>query len=205
MSKWNDAVPNRETQHELKREALYREAAKGFNRRGFRGTSLADLAEGLGITKAALYHYVPNKDELLFRCVYNSTIASLEAVEVAKKEETTGLNRIHRVIRDYFCAVLMANPPCVTVYDEGTLDAKNAKIIYDRRKQLSLSMREFIRQGVEDGSVIDCDPKLATNIILGSMNWAPKWFRHDGELSSEEVANGIADMLTRGIAAVPST
>lgn len=201
MAKWNDAVPSRAEQHELKKEALFREAAKGFNRRGFHGTSLAELAEGLGITKAALYHYVPNKHELLFRCLYHTTDAAFAGIVLAKKEGRNGLDKLWITVNTFVLKVLDSSPPCVTVFEEGALDDESAKTIAARRRQISVELQKFIEGGVADGSISSCDPRLAVKVALGAMNWAPRWFKPEGEWSAEQVAKGIADMLTRSIAA----
>jgi len=204
LAKWNDAVPSRETQHELKREALFREAAKGFNHRGFHGTSLAELAETLGITKAALYHYVPNKHELLYRCLYHSTEAAFSAVDYGRKNGANGLEKLRLAVKEYFILVLGDNAsPSVTLYDAGALDEKSAETIYARRKQTSKDLREFVSEGIEDGSIIPCDPKLVINVILGTMNWTPRWYVSDGEWNEEHVSGEVADMLMRSIAANP--
>src|SRR5205809_147132 len=63
---WGNALPSRDERAELKRSSIIREAARCFNRAGFHGTSMDDIARRLGVTKAALYRYVPNKHEVLF-------------------------------------------------------------------------------------------------------------------------------------------
>jgi TetR/AcrR family transcriptional regulator len=65
---WKGAVLDRTEQHTMKREAVLREAAAAFNRRGYHSTSLDELAANLGVTKAALYYYFPNKQTLLSAC-----------------------------------------------------------------------------------------------------------------------------------------
>ena len=65
MSTWKNAVLGASEQFDRKREVLLREAAASFNRSGYHGTSLAEIAKKLGVTKAALYTYVPSKEELL--------------------------------------------------------------------------------------------------------------------------------------------
>src|SRR5690554_5358279 len=55
MATWKNAVPEASAQFDRKREVLIREAAASFNRRGYYGTSLTEIAKKLGVTKAALY------------------------------------------------------------------------------------------------------------------------------------------------------
>ena len=54
--------PTKEDIHGIKRRAVLREAAASFNHKGYHGTSLNEIAASLGVTKAALYHYFPNKN-----------------------------------------------------------------------------------------------------------------------------------------------
>ncbi|MBP6816278.1 MAG: helix-turn-helix transcriptional regulator, partial [Burkholderiaceae bacterium] len=65
---WSNVVVSRDEQFRLKRNALLREAARAFSGRGYHNTSLDDVAAVLGVTKAALYHYVRSKQEILFEC-----------------------------------------------------------------------------------------------------------------------------------------
>src|SRR5438045_8670775 len=66
-----------------RREELTRTAARLFADRGYHGTSLADLAEALGIQKASLYHHIDSKEDLLWvvaRAGAASFHAALDAV-----------------------------------------------------------------------------------------------------------------------------
>ena len=47
MSTWKGAVPGADAQFVAKRQAILREAAASFNRKGYHGTSLTDIAETL--------------------------------------------------------------------------------------------------------------------------------------------------------------
>ena len=61
--------------------------------------------------------------------------------------------------------------------------------------------RSLITQGIEDGSVAPCNPKLAVFALFGAINWVPKWYRSDGEFSATEIADALVDLITTGIAA----
>src|SRR5436309_12806635 len=81
---WGNAVPSLSEAAELKRASIVRAAAQCFNRSGFHGTSMDDIAERLGVTKAALYRYVSGKHELLFdifNIALDSGYANLERGE----------------------------------------------------------------------------------------------------------------------------
>lgn len=80
MASWNKAVPTAAEQRELKKDALLRQAAYAFRTNGYHGTSLADIAESLGISKPTLYYYVKNKQDLLYECHLAASEQALESV-----------------------------------------------------------------------------------------------------------------------------
>ena len=61
----------------------------------------------------------------------------------------------------------------------------------------------YVREGLVDGSVAPCDPKLALFAILGGINWTQKWYRSDGPWSVRKIADGIVKQMIRSIAAKP--
>ena len=54
---------NRTVQHDAKRAAILSQAARLFNSRGSRSTTLLDIAQSLGLTKTSLYYYVKTKED----------------------------------------------------------------------------------------------------------------------------------------------
>ena len=77
---------NRTAQHDAKRSAILSQAARLFNGRGSRSTTLLDIAQSLGLTKTSLYYYVKTKEELIYQCY----IAALDqAVHAARSGAQT--------------------------------------------------------------------------------------------------------------------
>ena len=79
-----------ETRFQLKRDRLLRAAAECFNKKGYSGTSLKDVADILNLTDAALYYYVRNKEELVYLCYVRAADVGREAMERAIAECDTG-------------------------------------------------------------------------------------------------------------------
>ena len=94
MARWNDAVLTRDEQYRLKRQAVIREAGRAFSREGFHGTSLEDIAKTLNVTKAALYHYVKGKHEILFECHKLAHDLGEEAIKEATEKGDNGLEKL---------------------------------------------------------------------------------------------------------------
>ncbi len=87
---WQDAVPSRSMQREMKREALLRAAVSAFNRRGFAQTSLEEIAQSLGVTKAALYYYFPTKSALVAACFERAMRVANDSLTAAKRDGSNG-------------------------------------------------------------------------------------------------------------------
>ena len=198
---WGDAIPTRAESANLKRASIVREAARAFNRAGFHGTSMDDIARHLGVSKAALYRYVRTKHEVLFAC-FSLGLDSGEAnLDRAEREGANGLEKLRIACRGYLLDVLTILGHSVVLLEENALLPKQASIVIRRRDGIEKRFRALVTEGIEDGSIIECDPKLAIFNVLGAINWVPKWYRDDGHWSAADVAESLVDLTIRSIAA----
>jgi TetR/AcrR family transcriptional regulator len=191
--------------HQLKRDALLREAIAAFNQKGFHATSVGDIATSLGVTKAALYHYFPNKHALLFEAFKEVLRVGFEALDKADTPERSGLEKLQMAIQEYLQVTLSEMSRCVIITEEHALEPADREVIVGLRDKFEARLRGFVRQGMEDGSIIPCDPKLAVFAIFGAVNWVPKWYSHEGPWSNRQLAKGMAELLCRSIASTPAT
>jgi len=92
---------DRERQYSAKRRAVILSAASAFRRRGYHNTSMVDIAKTLGLTKAALYYYVKNKEEIL----YESHIMAYNSMDDVLKEKCadnqTSLEALEKTFRAF--------------------------------------------------------------------------------------------------------
>lgn len=187
---------SRARQRELKMTALVSIASLMFNKHGFEGLSLSDVAGELGITKQALYHYTKSKEDLLYKCYVRALDLAEAAYDHADREGGSGLQRIASFVRFHL------NPEAETyaILDNlGALTLAHRKAISSRAKGLEQRMREFIRAGIRDGSIADVDPKFTEFWILGSLAWMPKWFKPEGDQSADEVADSFIRLISDGL------
>lgn len=203
MTAWKNLVPNRKVLHQLKREAVLRQAVTAFSKNGFHATSLDDIANSVGVTKAALYHYYPNKHALLFEAFSEALRVAFECLDKAKLAGSNGLERIQMALEGYLSVSLHELSRCVILTEEHALLPEHQEIIFQKRDMYEGQLRELVREGMRDGSVIPCDPKLAIFTIYGAINWVPKWFREEGAWTNEQLAFAMAQLVCRSIAANP--
>ncbi len=203
MSRWANAVPGREQQLESKRKAIIREAAKVFNRRGSHGTTLDDVAERLGVSKAALYRYVQNKNDLLYACHEEAMEIARESMDRGEAEGRTGLEKIQLGMKEYLREMIGALGVPVLILEENALSGEQAARIIDLRDGFEKRMRRLVEEGIKDGSILPLNPKLAIFMLLGAVHWVTKWYSAEGSWTAEEVSDALVEMATRGLAARP--
>ena len=83
----------------IRLEAILQEADILFARKGYNATSLDDIAGRLHITKTALYHYVQDKNELLYLCYQRSIELTEQCYEQADHQGRTGLEKLLAYLR----------------------------------------------------------------------------------------------------------
>ena len=68
MSDPSSPAPRQTKRFEQKRGAILDAAAKRFNERGIRGTSLADVSSGVGLMTNSITYYYRRKEDLAAAC-----------------------------------------------------------------------------------------------------------------------------------------
>lgn len=203
VAAWGNALPSQEERDELKRNSILRAAAQCFNRSGFHGTSMDDIAERLGVTKPALYRYVKNKHEVLAACFSLVMDMSFRHVENGESTGRTGLEKLRITIRGYLAELIGDFGHPVVILEEGALLPDQLRGLIRRRDELERRYRALVEEGMRDGSIIPCNPKLAVFALFGAMNWVPKWYRQGGEWSADFVADQLVRLITRALDAHP--
>ena len=72
--------------------------------------------------------------------------------------------------------------------------------IQRRRRKFDRIFRQMVSDGIADGSIRQCDPKLAVFWFMSAVSSIPRWFDPRGELSGEEIADGFVAFLRHGLA-----
>lgn len=204
MTRWANAVPNRATQQELKRQAIIREAARIFSRRGCHGATLDDVADRLGVSKTALYRYVRNKNDLLYACHEEAMDIADRSMTTGEAAGTSGLRKIQIGLTAYLSEMIGELGVPVLILEENALQGEEAERIYARRDAFELRMRGLVSEGITDGSILPVNPKLAVFTLLGAIHWVTKWYRPDGGWTAEDVSEALIELATRGLAATPA-
>ena len=201
MSRWNDARLSRDRQREMKRNALLREAGRAFKQNGFHQTTLDDIAKALNVTKGALYHYVRNKHDILYRCHEWALELGDEALAHAQAEGIDGAGKVEVLVR-HLVENLTGDLGEIAVLTEvEALHSEHRQIIQRRCDKFDRAFRKILEEGISDGSIRRCDARMAEFWIMGALNWIPKWYSPGGEQTTHELAAKFSDFVINGVGA----
>jgi len=179
---------------------VYRTAAQIILRKGYDATSISDIANALGMTKAGLYHYINGKKELLFD-IMNFGLDELEE-EVATPAASIAdpVERLHFIITSHAQLVTRGQGAITILVDEITaLTPAQNRIITRRKREYFDRLRALLNSIKEQGKLQDVDTTAATFSVLGMISWLSRWFRQNGSLTQEQVAEQISKIAFNGL------
>jgi AcrR family transcriptional regulator len=166
---------------------------------GFRETSLNDLADELQVTKPTLYYYVENKEDILFQCLYTAITELLDKPEAILRAPLSGIEKLTRFIHMFIAVFDDEFGRCLAHPGPEPLSSKYLEQIAPLYVRVDSSMREMIEDGVADGSMRPCKSKISAFALFGAINWMTRWYHPEGEMTTREVADEMAQLFCRGL------
>ena len=182
---------------------LLEAAAQEFNARGIAGASIARIARAMGLTRAAVYYYVKDRDALASLCYAQSCAVMRADLEIALKQRAKGLDKLLVFLR------FSLDPKRAPVAALSELDyftgRRRAEIAAAHVRNVE-TLRGLIRDGVADGSIRPCDDEIIAQTIIGIMTWIPlsvDWVEGTDETFRARTAEAFCDFIVNGEAADP--
>ncbi len=195
MRAQNKSAPNNERLAEI-----YRTAAQIILRKGYDATSVNDIANALGMTKAGLYHYINGKKELLFD-IMNFGLWELDVEVAAPARGISDPAKRLRFIVDAHARLVTRGQGAITILvDEVTAltPPQQRKITQSKRKYFDF-LRDTLNELKAAGKMQDVDTTAAAFSLLGMINWLSRWFQPGGALNEEQAAEQIVKIALHGL------
>jgi AcrR family transcriptional regulator len=198
VSPWR-ASRERLRDREVKRDAVIRAAARAFNRKGYHNTSLDDIAAALEVTKPTVYYYVSNKEELLFECFVAGIEGIRSAVREARSLEVPARQRLQAVLRRYGEAVASEFGWSMVRAEDQDLSPDMSAHIKAMKSEIDQGIRRLLREGIQDGSIHPCDPKMTAFALAGALNWIAHWYRESQSMTGTQIADAFIAVFESGL------
>jgi TetR/AcrR family transcriptional regulator len=213
FARWRIALPTSQAKSQrngrlrrrylARRLEILRAAGREFRVRGFAETGMRDIAEVAALSPANLYNYFRGKHDLLFFCQDNALDRLLAALDKARRIRTSAAAKLRLMISSHLRCVLDEVEGSAAHLLTTALPPRQQRYLVAKRDGYEKGVRNLIAGGVRTGEFVPCDPALATRAMLGALNWSVQWFSPDGPMTAEQIAEGFADYLVRGLLANP--
>lgn len=176
-------------------------AARVFYEKGFKGATMQNIADALGIIKGGLYHYIGSKEDLLYYVIESPHKEALDLVRECEAMGGDVATRLRQLIRGQ---ILKLTKNYVNWYiflnDYDSLNIKHKRKLVEERKMYEGYLRSLLEEGRADGTFrSDLDPSLASLAILGMVNWASHWYRPDKKRTPEDIADEFVALVFNGL------
>ena len=177
------------------------DAARLFARDGYDGTSLGELAASVGVTKAAIYHYFPNKKEI-YEAIIVRTLEGLHRHVSKATAEATGpeetLARFMTAHADFFEDHYDGFLTMLVGYGgmENVVMITEAQKLRDEHEQ---ALRQIIADGIAQGTFRAIDVEVASRAVLSMLNWMARWFKPGKGRRAAAFAQDYCDLMLGGL------
>ena len=188
-----------------RRDELLKIAAQLFAERGFRNTTVRDIADAAGILSGSLYHHFDSKESMVDEILQTFQAELFASYDEVLASDMPVRQKIEKAVRLSFEAIDTHHHEVAIFQNEADwLIGLGERFTYltDRHAQSRQVWLTLLTEGVESGALKpDVDIELAYRFIRDTVWVAVRWYRPGGELSAETVADQYLSILLDGIAA----
>ena len=188
----------RATDYDHKRRAILDRSAELFAEHGYDRASMSKIAEACGVSKANLYHYYKDKEELLFDVIRFHLEELLEVVEAADRPDLAPEARLKELVAALLEAYRDADA-------QHSVQINGLRLLpADRQGELKAMERDLVKifsEAVEGVAPQIKGTKLlkpVTMSLFGMINWHYLWFKNTGEVTRADYAEIVSQLIVDG-------
>jgi AcrR family transcriptional regulator len=181
---------------DAKLERLLSAAAGVFARKGYHATTMRDLARASGMSLAGMYHYVAGKEEILYLIQRGFFEQVAEGARRALAGARDPEGRLPAFMQHHvaFFAAHMSEMKVLSHEAESLTGERDAEVRGLKRRYVDLLAETLSAAGADD-------PRIAAYALFGMMNWIYTWYRPDGRLSPDRLADAFVRAALHGVLA----
>lgn len=196
--------PRVQTQVRAGKEPILEAAIENFQRLGYHGTSMRDIARDAGVTVASIYHHFPSKQEILQQIMVQVLSDAISLTRSALiRAGSSPTEQLAEVMRAWVLFhTSRRSEATIGATEIRSLEESGRRLVVTLRDEQEKLFREVIERGVEVGEFRTEHPREATWAIITMGNTVAAFFRSSGPLSPEQMADIYADLALGTVGAV---
>lgn len=205
MTPTTAAVPAESTPAGSTRSRITAAAVELWFERGYHGASLRDIARVVGVQMSTLYHYHPSKQSLLVELMSTTMDELVDKVTAAVADATTTQARLEAVVRAHVLYHAERSKEMFIADSElRSLEPLGRELVISKRDTYGKVFAQLYETGCQQGDFVVRDVSVTSSAIFGMISSVSLWYRPNGRLTLDAVADCIADLVIRGIGSAPA-
>lgn len=183
-----------------KKDAIIQSAAALFRHKGFKASSMRELAEAIGVEAPSLYNHIGSKSELLQDICFKIAADFTENLQYIESSGSRTLQKTEQLIRFHIKIMLQEyDQVYVANHEWKHLEEPYLADFLNQRKQYEKRMVQLIREGIEQKELKDIHPHVAVLTILSAVRGIEFWQRHKNAVTAAELEENMVDHLLNGL------
>jgi len=182
------------------KEKVLQVAIKLFSAKGFKGTSIRDIAQAMNMSISNIYHYFGNKEGVLLAILEHSSRRLIDELRKISEMDLDPLDRFKLLIKTHIeLSGSYKKEIKIFFLDEEHLSAEGEEINNQIQRDI-LEIHCNVLRALNEAGYMDCKSItiMAFN-ILGTINWYLRWYRSKGPLSAEDVTKEVVSFILYGV------
>jgi AcrR family transcriptional regulator len=187
--------------YDKRREAIVSAAAELYAQKGFKGASVAQLADACRTSKSLIYHYFPSKEDILYDVMASHLELLAEAAEEATASSGSDPRERLQAIAHSFMRLYSgaADRHRVLLNELENLPAERRADVIAKQRRIVALVESQIRE-VRPDLASGAQARALTMLFFGMINWTHTWFKADGEMPAEALGDLAVDLMLNGLA-----
>jgi AcrR family transcriptional regulator len=182
------------------KEKVKKTAQKLFRERGYAAVGMRELAKEVGIQAPSLYNHYKSKDDLLREICFDMAQQFFAAFDEAVVTEEKFQRKLKAVIKAHISVIASNLEASEVFFNEWVfLEQPHLGKFKKMRFEYEMKFRDIIDKGIKKGDFKKMNSKLIAFAIFSALNATYDLYNSNENLTQEEIANDISDLLLKGL------
>lgn len=198
----NQSIEFKSLDKSIRKRMVIDAAIKVFHQKGYRTATLDDVANELGLTKTALYHYISSKENLLSQIYIQAMENFFSTVHKIADMDLSPPEKLRYFVRHHLKNIVIQNLAMFTVFfsEENQLPERDFQKIRREKRRFTQVVEDIIEEGKDQGYFRGVNAKLQANAIIGMCNWLYRWYKpNTSSFTPDEIEDEFINLIENGL------
>lgn len=172
-----------------------------FREKGFAATSMADLANTVGLKKASIYHYFDSKENILKEICFRIADEFFAELDELKNYKDITPDKLLRLAISGHIKVIVNNLDAAAVFFHEWRHLKEPTLseFVELRNKYERYFVKIIKEGIQQKIFKDTNAKFIVLTIFSALNWTYEWYKPSGKMTPKDIAENLSNLLLKGL------